>query len=91
MTLPADVPPVPPLPPAAAPNRLNPKKLLLTKWTALKPMGRDKHFLVTRVVTPEEPGAPIEWVEIEPVMSRRARRIGWRELKDAAVWRQGWV
>lgn len=72
-------------------NPLHPKKLLLTKWTAVKPLGRDKHFLVAKVVLPEEPGAAIEWVEIEAVMSKAARRIAWRDLRDAAQWRQGWV
>ena len=26
-------------------NPLNPKKLLLTKWTAVKPIAKQKHFL----------------------------------------------
>jgi hypothetical protein len=30
-------------------NPLNPKKLLLTKWTAVKPIAIQKHFLVSRV------------------------------------------
>ena len=55
-------------------NPLHPKKLLLTKWTAVKPLGRDKHFLVAKVVLPDEPGAAIEWVELEAVMSKAARR-----------------
>ena len=72
-------------------NALHPKKLLLSKWTAVKPQGRDKHFLVAKVVLPDEPGAAVEWVEIEAVMSKAARRIAWRDLRDAAQWRQGWV
>ena len=72
-------------------NALHPKKLLLSKWTAVKPLGRDKHFLVANVVLPDEPGAAVEWVEIEAVMSKAARRIAWRDLRDAAQWRQGWV
>lgn len=72
-------------------NPLHPKKLLLTKWTAVKPQARDKHFLVTRVITPEPPQVAIEWVEIEAVFSKASRRIDWRELRDEGVWRQGWV
>ena len=56
-------------------NPLHPKKLLLTKWTAVKPLGRDKHFLVAKVVLPDEPGAAIEWVELEAVMSKAAHRL----------------
>jgi hypothetical protein len=33
-------------------NLLNPKKLLLTKWTAVKPVAKQKHFLVSRVIKP---------------------------------------
>jgi len=70
---------------------LHPKKLLLSKWTAVKPVARQKHFLVTRVVEPEPPEAPVEWVDIEAVYSKKMQRIRWRELLDDAVWRQGWV
>ena len=72
-------------------NPLNPKKLLLTKWTAVKPIAKQKHFLVSRIIEPEQPSDPIELVEIEAVFSKTTRIINWRELKDASVWQQGWV
>ncbi len=72
-------------------NPIQPKKLLLSKWTAVAPVAREKHFIVTRLIEPEAPEAPLEWVEIEAVHSHRARRIAWRDLRDATVWRQGWV
>ena len=46
-------------------NPLNPKKLLLTKWTAVKPVAKQKHFLVSRVIQPELPTEPIEPIEWE--------------------------
>jgi hypothetical protein len=46
-------------------NPLNPKKLLQTKWTAVKPVAKQKHFLVSRVIQPDQPTDPIEMVEIE--------------------------
>ena len=70
---------------------LHPKKLLLSKWTAVKPVARQKHFLVTKVVEPEPPESPVIWIDIEAVYSKKVRRIQWRELLDDAVWRQGWV
>lgn len=70
---------------------LHPKKLLLSKWTAVKPVAKQKHFLVCRVIEPEPPEAPVEWVEIEAVYSKKVRRIRWRELLDDRIWRQGWV
>jgi len=72
-------------------NPLNPKKLLLTKGTAVKPMAKQKHFLVSRVIQPELPADPIVSVEIESVFSKATQVIAWRELQDDSVWRQGWV
>lgn len=72
-------------------NRLHPRKLLLSKWTAVEPVARQKHFLVTKVILPDPPDVKVEWVEIEAVYSKRVRRIAWRDLLDEVVWRQGWV
>ena len=72
-------------------NPLHPKKLLLSKWTAVAPVAKDKHFVVIKVLEPELPGAPVEWVELEALFSKRVQRLAWRELRDPAVWRQGWV
>jgi tryptophan-rich hypothetical protein len=74
-----------------AKNPLNPKKLLLSKWTAVVPVAKQKHFLVSRVIKPELPEAPIEFVEIEAVFSKSTQLIPWRALQDGEVWRQGWV
>jgi tryptophan-rich hypothetical protein len=72
-------------------NTLNPKKLLLTKWTAVTPIAKQKHFLVSRVIEPDLPTDPVVSVEIEAVFSKATQVIAWRELQDKSVWRQGWV
>ncbi len=72
-------------------NPLNPKKLLLTKWTAVKPVAKQKHFLVSRVIQPYDPTDLIDRVEIEAVFSKAVQEIAWRDLQDDSVWRQGWV
>jgi len=72
-------------------NPLNPKKLLLTKWTAVQPVRKDKHFLVTKVVEPDALGEKTEWVDIEAVFSRSTQRLAWRDLQNDALWKQGWV
>jgi hypothetical protein len=64
-------------------NPLNPKKLLMTKWTAVKPVAKQKHFLVSRVIQPELPTDPIEQVEIEAVFSKAKQVIAWRDVKMA--------
>ncbi|MGE4125969.1 MAG: TIGR02450 family Trp-rich protein [Pusillimonas sp.] len=72
-------------------NPLHPKKLLKSKWTAIKPVAKNKHFLVTKVIQPEPPEAAVQWIEIEAVYSRKSKIIDWRELRDETLWRQGWV
>ncbi len=76
----------------AGPRRaaLSPKKLLRSKWTAVVPLGKQKHFLVTAVIEPQTPGGAIEWVDLEAVLSKRVRRLRWRELTDTSVWTRGW-
>ena len=69
---------------------VNPKKLLLSKWTAVNPVAKQKHFLVSKIITPEMPDQQIEIVEIEAIHSKKTRRIAWRELTDTDVWIQGW-
>jgi tryptophan-rich hypothetical protein len=77
--------------PAPTKNPLSPKKLLLSKWTAVTPRHKERHFIVSRVVLPEPPATRIELVELEAVHSRRSVVLHWRDLTDAAVWRRGWV
>ena len=69
--------------------RISPKKLLLSKWTALTPIKREKHFLVTRVVVPDD-GAPITEVDLQAVHSGRTQTIAWKSLEDASTWTVGW-
>ncbi|MFZ6655713.1 TIGR02450 family Trp-rich protein [Undibacterium sp. TJN19] len=80
-------------------NSLHPKKLLLSKWTAVEVVARQKHFLVSEVIQPEDASetekskanVAIEFVELEAVYSKEKRRIAWKELTDSSKWRQGWV
>ena len=69
-------------------NQINPRKLLHSKWTAVEPMEREKHFLVTDVEFDEE-GVVIH-CELEAVISHNLYPINWRDLKDASRWKQGW-
>ena len=70
--------------------QLNPKKLLLSKWTAAVPRDQEKHFLVTRVINPETATHLIEQVELEAVLTRRSFILRWAELTDETKWLQGW-
>jgi len=69
-------------------NRINPRKLLLSKWTAAQPQNREKHFLVTELFRDEE-GTVLE-VELQAVLTQRAERLDWQTLQNNAEWLQGW-
>ena len=69
-------------------NRINPAKLLLSKWTAAQPRHKEKHFLVTEIFRDEE-GTVLE-IELQAVMTRRGERLPWQTLQDADAWKIGW-
>ena len=69
-------------------NKINPKKLLNSKWTAVKPANKEKHFLVTEMEFDED-GDVIHCL-IEAVISNRSEPIDWQELINTDNWLQGW-
>ena len=69
-------------------NRINPAKVLLSKWTAARPRNKEKHFLVTELFRDEE-GTVLE-IELQAVMTRRAVRLAWQTLQNAEDWKIGW-
>lgn len=71
--------------------KLNPQKLLHSKWTAVKPVNKEKHFMVTKLIIRDEETQVIEAVELEAVMTRRVHVLDWHALQDSGVWKQGWV
>ena len=70
-------------------NQIHPKKLLNSKWTAIRPINKEKLFVVSRVEFDDE-GLVIE-CELNAVMSNRFIQIEWSTLKDPEVWLQGWL
>lgn len=69
-------------------NRINPEKLLLSKWTAAHPQNREKHFMVTEVFLDEE--GTVVAVELQAVLTRRNERMNWRTLENRDSWSPGW-
>jgi len=67
---------------------INPKKLLNSKWTAVRPQNKEKHFIVCDIEFDEE-GVVIRCC-IEAIMSKRNIAIQWQDLKDSSQWLQGW-
>lgn len=69
-------------------NKINPQKLLNSKWTAVVPTNKEKHFVVTEMEFDEEGG--VISCSIEAVMSKRATAIDWRDLTNDSDWVHGW-
>lgn len=69
-------------------NRINPAKLFKSKWTAVKPANREKHFLVSEIEF-EEDGSVTSCI-LEAVISHNQYDIDWTELKNTKKWKQGW-
>lgn len=78
-----------PAPPS--PKKLSPKKLLLSKWTAIRPVNKERHFLVIRVIEPEPPSTAIADIELQAVLSGRVQTLHWRALSDQTTWLRGWL
>ncbi|MFK8016952.1 MAG: TIGR02450 family Trp-rich protein [Gammaproteobacteria bacterium] len=69
-------------------NPVNPKKLLHSKWTAVTPANREKHFSVVEVHD-DEAGHPVTCV-LQAAHSGNHYKLAWRDLKDSTAWRIGW-
>ncbi|MFV1921198.1 MAG: TIGR02450 family Trp-rich protein [Methylotenera sp.] len=70
---------------------VNAKKLLNSKWTAVNPINKEKHFLVTKLITPETNDQNIELIELEAVFTKRCQILPWQQLNESALWLQGWL
>ena len=69
-------------------NKINPEKLLLSKWTAAKPQKKERHFIVSKLIRDEN--EVIVSCELEAVINQTIYVIAWQELKNAAAWQMGW-
>jgi tryptophan-rich hypothetical protein len=69
-------------------NRINPNKLLNSKWTAVQPVNRERHFIVTSIIKSDD--GSVTACEIEAVLTRKVSELEWQELKDSSRWVTGW-
>ena len=70
-------------------NQINPRKLLNSKWTALDPTKKRRHFMVTKLVLSPD-NEIIIGCELEAVIDKSIAEIDWKQLKDANCWQMGW-
>ncbi|MFC7369329.1 MULTISPECIES: TIGR02450 family Trp-rich protein [Vreelandella] len=69
-------------------NMINPNKLHHSKWTAVEPLNKEKHFIVTKLLRDEEEN--VVDVVIEAIHSHRETTLPWQELKNPSAWKIGW-
>lgn len=70
-------------------KKINPKKLLNSKWTAVTPTKKEKHFIVSEIEFDEEDR--VVSCCVEAVISKRSCPIDWHDLKDDSQWIHGWT
>ena len=69
-------------------NRINPEKLLHSKWTALQVKQKERHFIVSRLQRADD--EPILSCELEAIINNNVYEIDWQQLKDSSLWIMGW-
>jgi tryptophan-rich hypothetical protein len=68
---------------------VNVKKLLKSKWTAVTPSNKEKHFIVVKILIAELATYQVELIEIETIHSKRIQVLAWQQLNDESIWQQG--
>jgi tryptophan-rich hypothetical protein len=71
-------------------TKLNYKKLLNSKWTAVKPENKEKHFFAIKVFKHPDDDQLVEWVTLEAVLTKRQLKLKPLALKDQDAWLEGW-
>jgi len=61
---------------------------LLSKWTAVKPQQKERHFIVTKLIRAEN--EDIIACQLEAVINNNSYEIAWQTLKDSSCWLMGW-
>jgi tryptophan-rich hypothetical protein len=69
-------------------NKFNPEKLKLSKWTAVNPSQKEKHWLVIDVI--RDKNQLVVGCIIEAVINKREVELDFRALEDQQQWLQGW-
>lgn len=69
-------------------NIFNPNKLLNSKWTAVTPVHKARHFIVTKLQYDVD-GQVIVCL-LEAVINKQEFELPPTHFKESSVWRQGW-
>lgn len=67
-------------------HRISQNKLLHSKWTALFPVGKEKHFVIVKILDPKN-----HRCQIEAIMTGKRYILDWHALQDKSNWKAGWL
>lgn len=69
-------------------NRINPTKLKGSKWTAVSPQNKEKHFIIGKVFMDELD--KVMSCKLEAIVTGNTYKIDWQILRDESQWLMGW-
>jgi tryptophan-rich hypothetical protein len=69
-------------------HRIDQRALLQSKWTAVEPQNREKHFVAVELIRGEN--GEVEAVLLEAILTQRRQQISIDQLRDAHRWSTGW-
>ena len=69
-------------------HKINPNKLLLSKWTSKSPKQKEKHFIVTELIRDEQ--ETVVECQLEAVINKSQYTLPWQSLTSEEDWLQGW-
>lgn len=62
--------------------------MLLSKWTAIEPKNKERHFIITELIKDDEEN--IIACQLQAVINKNHYEMDWNELKDSKTWLMGW-
>ncbi|MDA3807974.1 MAG: TIGR02450 family Trp-rich protein [Thiomicrorhabdus sp.] len=69
-------------------NIFNPKKLLNSKWTAVTPVNKARHFIITKLQYDID--GQVVLCLLEAVIDKQEVELPPASFKESSIWMQGW-
>lgn len=70
---------------------MNIKKLLNSKWTAVSPKNKEKHFIVTKVKLNKDDPQIVDFIILTAVLTSKNYKFTYKQFKNQLDWIQGWT
>lgn len=66
------------------------KKMLNSKWTAVNPTDKEKHFIVIKIEYTDEKENSIKLVTLEAIITGQHYKKTPQDLNNKELWIKGW-